>query len=395
VGKKALFFIEDGSFTYDNRVIRETSALIDAGWSVTVISPKYRKDPFYKYINEHLRAYYYPKPNAESTIGHILEHTISLLFGTLLTFWVFIRHNFKVFHACNPLDILWLIALPYKILGKKFIFDQHDLCPELFLSRAENQEMGMLYRTLLFLEHFSYKFADSVIATNESYKEISIRRGGKKANEVFVVRNGPDLDKFHSVAPNKELTLKGSTLVGYLGNMNLPDGVINLLEAAFEIILNRKRRDISFIFIGGGPQQGELANLSSKKDLDDYILFTGRIPDDEMLSNLCACDICVQPDPNNPLNDKSTMNKVMEYMALEKPVVAFDLKESRVSCGDAALYAKPNEVSDLAKKILDLADDSSLRERKGKLGRERIVNEFAWNYSIPNLLSAYEHAVTR
>jgi len=386
-------FIEDGSLTYDNRVIREASALVEAGWDVTVISPKYPEDPFYKTMHGHLRAYFYPKPNAEGTIGHIIEHSISLLFGSLLTSWVFFRHNFSVFHACNPMDILWMIFLPYKWLGKKFIFDQHDLCPELFLSRQDEKRKGLFYKILLKLEHFSFKFADSVIATNESYKEIAIKRGGKTAEEVFVVRNGPDLNKFHLVPPNQELLKKGNTLIGYLGNMNIPDGVHNLLDAAFEIIFERKRGDISFVFIGGGPQQSELAVMSSQRGLDDNILFTGRIPDDEMLSTLSSCDICVQPDPLNPLNDKSTMNKVMEYMALEKPVIAFDLKETRVSCGEAALYAMPNDVSDLAEKIIFLADNDTLRNEIGLRGRKRIESQLAWKYSVPNLVDAYEHAI--
>lgn len=393
MAKKALIFIEDGSFTYDNRIIRETTALVNAGWDITVISQKYLHDPFYKKVNEKLRAYYYPKPAVESAIGHIIEHSISLFWGTLLTFWVFVRHGFSIFHACNPMDILWLIALPYKMLGKKFIFDQHDICPEVFLSRGDGNIKSPYYTVLLALEKASYKLANAVISTNQTYKQIAIERGGKNPSEVFVVRNGPDLAKFCPVRAKEDLKKDGEILVGYLGNMNLQDGVDYLLEAAFEIVKKRGRSDISFVFIGGGSQQQRLSQKARAMDLQDKLTFTGRIPDDQMLATLCTCDICIQPDPLNPLNDKSTMNKAMEYMALEKPVVAFDLKETRVSCGNAALYAAPNNVIDLSNKILCLADNPVLRLELGKRGRNRVKREFSWSYSVPNLLAAYEHAI--
>jgi glycosyltransferase involved in cell wall biosynthesis len=393
--RKALIFIEDGSFTYDNRVIREATALVAAGWDITVISQKYRLDPFYKEINASLRAYYYPKPTAESAIGHIVEHSISLFWGTLLTFWVFVYHGFKVFHACNPMDILWLIAMPYKILGKKFIYDQHDLCPELFLSRDNGNDKRLCYKILLALEKASYTLSDAVVATNETYKQIAIKRGLKKPGEIFVVRNGPDLDKFRLVDTQKSLKKDCEILVGYLGNMNLQDGADYLLEAAFEIEKKHDRSDILFMFIGGGSQQQRLLRRSRKMGLSDNVFFTGRITDEQMLDKLSACDICVQPDPMSALNNKSTMNKAMEYMALEKPVVAFDLKETRISCGDAALYAMPNNVTDLADKILHLADNPALRFVLGKRGRKRVERELSWSHSIPNLLSAYEHALAR
>jgi len=339
MARKALIFIEDGSFTYDNRVIGETRALVDAGWDVTVISPKYPCDPFYRRVSSKLRAYYYPKPTAESVLGHVVEHSISLVCGTVLTLWVSLRHGFSVFHACNPMDILWLIALPYKILGKKFIYDQHDLCPELWLSRRGQGGAGVLYRVLQVMEAASYKYADIVISTNETYKDMAVTRGRKDPNEVFVVRNGPDLKKFQPIRTLKDPSKNGNVLVGYLGNMNPQDGVECLLDAAYEVVRRRRRSDVSFVLIGGGSDYQNLQERCREMGLEDRIAFTGRIPDKEMITRLSACDVCVQPDPLNALNDKSTMNKAMEYMALGKPVVAFDLKETRISCGDAALYA--------------------------------------------------------
>jgi glycosyltransferase involved in cell wall biosynthesis len=390
---KALIFIEDGSFTYDNRVIREANALVAGGWEVTVISPRYRGDPFRKTISRHLRAYYYPKPNAQGAAGHVIEHGISLIMGFLLTFWVWLRHGFSVLHACNPTDILWIVALPYKAIGKRFVFDQHDLCPELYLSRGDGTEKSFFYKVLMILEKMSFRFSDVVIATNESYKKVAVERGGKLPCDVFVVRNGPDLNKFHAVPPPSGLKRKGEVLVGYLGNMNLQDGVEYLLQAAQEIVIRRGRANVRFILVGGGSHRQKLAELSRSMGLEKNVTFTGRVPDDKMLGLLSACDICVQPDPHNPLNDASTMNKVMEYMALDKPVVAFDLKETRVSCGNAAVYASANDAVDLGEKILSLADDPLCAQGMARLGRERVEKYLSWDHSVPHLLAAYGHAL--
>ena len=393
--KKALLFIEDGSFSYDNRVRREAKALNDAGWDITVISPRYKKDPLYKKVNDNLRAYYYPKPDTESLPGHVIELIFSVFFGSVLTFWVFIRHGFSVFLACNPMDILWLIALPYKFIGKKFIFDQHDLVPELILSRSDINPRGLMIKIFYLFERISYRLANVVISTNESYKEVAISRGSKKPEAVFVVRNGPDLNKFQVVPPKQGLKKASEILVGYLGNMNPQDGVGYLLEAADIIVNKQSRESVKFVFVGGGSSQPKLADEAVRMGLEKNVLFTGRIPDDDMLATLCACDICVQPDPYNPLNDKSTMNKVMEYMALEKPVVTFDLKETRVSCGEAALYVTPNKSAEMAEKILFLADRPEIRSDMGKAGRERIEKKLSWSYSIPYLIAAFDRTGKR
>jgi glycosyltransferase involved in cell wall biosynthesis len=391
--KKALIFIEDNTFTNDNRVIREADALVDAGWQVTVVCPKYPGDPFYKRISDPLRVYFYPKPNAVSAAGHLFEHAVTLLFGALLVFWVQLRHGFQVFQACNPMDTLWILAAPYKLFGKKFIYDQHDLCPELYLSREESGRESLFFKALSFLERMSYRTADAVISTNESYKAIAIDRGGRDLQAVFVVRNGPNLSKFKPVEPRTDLKKDGEFLVGYLGNINLQDGVDRLLIAAKQLVLERGRKDIRFVLVGGGAYQPELVKLSGEMGLSACVTFTGRVSDDEMLRTLCACDICVQPDPYNPLNNLSTMNKVMEYMAINKPVVAFDLKETRFSCGDAALYADPHDTDDLGRKILELTDDAELRGKMAAMGRKRVETVLAWPFSVPHLLAAYDFAM--
>ncbi len=394
--KRVLIFIEDGTFTYDNRVIRETFALIEEGWEVVVICPKSPKDPFYQRINEKLRVYFFPKPTAQGVLGHILEHSISLVVGSLLTLWVYVHHRFSVFHACNPMDILWLVALPYKPFGVKFIYDQHDLCPELFLSREDGGANSVFYRVLLLLERLSYRMAHSVIVTNESFKEIAVERGNKDPDDVFVVRNGPDLSQFKPTEANQEIRRQARTVVGYLGNMNHQDGVNYLIEAANEIVNRRKRADILFVLIGGGSVQESLARTVKDMSLEKQVFFTGRMkPDKEMMAVLSACDICVQPDPLNPLNDKSTMCKAMEYMALGKPVIAFDLKETRISCGDAAVYVTPNDYVELADKIMLLAERDDIRERMARAGRVRVENGLSWDSSVPNLLRAYKNAFSR
>lgn len=387
--KKALIFIEDGSFTYDNRVIREAEALIDAGWDISIVCPKYPDDVYYQKLGNNLRVYFYPKPNAETAIGHLFEHTTSLFFGSLLTLWISLRHGFSVFQACNPMDILWIIAWPYKLLGKKFIFDQHDLCPELLLSREGGSKDSLFYNALIFLEKLSFKTADAVIATNESYKHIAIERGGVRPEDVFVVRNGPDLKKFKVVPAKAGYKKDNEILVGYLGNMNYQDGVDYLLEAANHIL--KSRNNIKFILVGGGSHQANLKNMSESMGMAQSVTFTGRLPDADMLETLCACDICVQPDPTNALNDLSTMNKVMEYMALGKPVVTFDLKETRVSCGEAAVYAKPNDTQEMAEKIMCLADDAELRQEMSVKGMQRVKQFLSWEHSVPKLEGAYDY----
>lgn len=390
--KKVLFLIEDGSFTFDNRVIHETNALLDDGWDITVICPKDRSDPYYRKQSESLRIYYYPKQNARSALGHVAEHSITILAVSVLSWFVYLRHGFRIIHACNPMDIFWIPSIPFKLFGVRYVFDHHDLCPELYLSRGEGDEKSVFFRLLTWLERKSFRFSDVVIATNESYKEIALDRGGKQESDVFVVRNGPNLEKFRPVSPRDGLKSDGEVLVGYLGNMNPQDGVDYLLRAAAELVKKRGIDNVQFVFVGGGSYQETLEKMSVEMGLAPWVSFTGRIDDDDMLATLSACDVCVQPDPSNPLNDKSTMNKVMEYMALTKPVVAFDLTETRVSCGDAAMYAEPNSEVDLADKILQLAEDADLRARLGSLGQRRVEEQLAWRYSVPMLLAAYAQA---
>ena len=273
----------------------------------------------------------------------------------------------------------------------KFIFDHHDVCPELFISRFGGSRKNIIYHVMLLLEKLTFITSDGVISTNESYKQIAIKRGGVPEENIRVVRNGPELGKLKLMPVDPAVKNKDNIVVGYLGNMNPQDGVDYLLKTAKCIIVDRGRKEFHFVLIGKGDVFEELKKISRTNRLDQYITFTGRIPDDDMLRYLSSCDICVQPDPKNLLNDISTMNKLMEYMALGKPVVAFDLVETRYSGGACVLYATPNDVNDMADKIIALSDNKKLMSEMGKLGRERIEQVLAWEHSEASLIDLYKN----
>lgn len=382
---RVLVFIEDGSFLFDNRVKREVKTLERAGFEVSVVCPRYPGEKWADDVGQ-THVYRYPKlAMGGPVLGHICEYFCSLFFGGLLALWVAVRRGFEVIQLCNPPDVLFPIAVFFKLFGKRYIFDHHDLCPELFEAQYRKRS-GILYRVLYWGERRSLGAAQGVISTNNSYRRVAIERGKVPANRVVVVRNGPDLDRFqHWQKPVPKPVVR----VGYIGNMNPQDGVDQLIHAARHIRVDLDRKDIDFVLIGKGDSFPSLKQLSMDLGVESAVRFTGRISDAEVFKELDACDIGCQPDPLNPLNDVSTMNKVMEYMALAKPVVAFDLVETRVSCGEAALYAKENTPEALAREILRLADDFELRRKMGLVGRRRIEETLAWKYSEEPLLRLY------
>jgi glycosyltransferase involved in cell wall biosynthesis len=385
--KKVLILIEDGSFLFDNRIQREAGTLTKAGYGVFVICPRYPGETEFG-IHNGVHVYRYRKWTFGGYFG---EYASSLVKGFCLSWRVWKKHGFDFIQACNPPDIWFIVAAFYKRFFRvKFLFDHHDVCPELYLARFNKDRKSIGYRVMLLLEKITFKLADGVISTNESYKNIAVRRGGVSERFIRVVRNGPELEKFRPIPRDQKLKANGRFLVGYIGNMNPQDGVEHLLLAARRIIHDLDQKDSYFILIGEGDSFTDLLAKKSAWGLDDYVQFTGRVPDEEMLRILSSCDIGVQPDPKNPLNDVSTMNKAMEYMTLGKPVVAYDLTETRFSCGDCALYAEPNNVNDLARKILKLATDHELRLKMGKKARERVEKFLAWKYSEANLLDLYE-----
>jgi len=325
-----------------------------------------------------------------SALGYLWEYSCALFWEFWYVSWIYLRHGFHVIQGCNPPDDIFLIALPFKLFGVKYIFDHHDAIPELYFSKYGKR--GMLYKVQVLLEKLTYRFSDVVIATNTSYKDLALRRGNTATEDVFIVRNGPDLDTFRAVPPNPALKYGKTYLVGYVGTMSEQEGMDILIEVAL-YLKKMGRVDIHFTCVGGGPALTSLRKMVRDKDLGDTVNFTGRISDEQLLEILSTADVCVNPDKPCEMNDISTMIKIMEYMALGKPIVQFDLREGRFSAQDASVYADPqNQVSDFAAKIIWLLDNPNERKRMGEFGRRRVEKELAWDYSVQNLLAAYERA---
>ncbi|MFC0438632.1 glycosyltransferase family 4 protein [Kutzneria buriramensis] len=388
---KALILVENLSVPFDRRVWQESKALRDAGWDVHVICPQGTKQDREPYAEiDGVKIHRYPlKAATGGPRGYLFEYSAAV--------W----HTFRlarkigpvdVVHACNPPDLLFLVARWLKRGGAKFIFDQHDLVPELYLSRFNRGE-DFLYRAVCRLEKSTYATADVVISTNESYRQVALKRGGMDPDKVFVVRSAPAVERFHEVPEEEELRKGKPHLLCYLGVMGPQDGVDYALRALAKIRDELGRTDWHAVFMGGGDTFDQMVALSRTLGLDDLVEFTGRVSDADLLRYLSAADVCLAPDPLNPLNDVSTMNKIMEYMAMSKPIVSFDLVEARVSADEAAVYAAANDESEFAKLVVKLLDDPAERKRMGQLGRERVAGPLSWENSRRALLSAYAAAL--
>jgi glycosyltransferase involved in cell wall biosynthesis len=298
-----------------------------------------------------------------------------------------LRRGFHVIQGCNPPDDIFLIALPFKLFGIKYIFDHHDVSPELYLSKYGSKDV--LYRAQVWLERLTYHFSDVVMVTNSSYRDRAVTRGGLDPKDVFIVRNGPDLKTFRPVPPQPALKHGKPYLIGYVGTMSVQEGLDILLDVAL-YIKGSGRRDVHFTCIGGGPGLAGLRKMAQDKGLDDMLNFTGRIPDEQLLDILSTADVCVNPDRPCEMNDMSTMIKIMEYMALCKPIVQFNVKEGRFSAQEASLYADNEKgAADFAAKIVWLLENPDERRRMGEFGRRRVEGGLAWDYSVANLLAAY------
>ncbi len=389
-GRRILIIVENLPCPFDRRVWQEARTLAGAGYTVSIICPK---APGYEKSFEHIDGidiHRHPLPGeADGTLHYVLEYGTALFFEFWLSLRVLFGRGFDVIHACNPPDTIFLIGGLYKVFGKKFVFDHHDINPELY--EAKFGKRGFGYRLLAALERMTFNTADIVISTNESYRGIALGRGGKAAKDVFVVRSGPDLTRMKEVPPNPALKQGRRYLVGYVGVMGKQEGIDLLLQAIQLIVQHLGRTDIHFGLVGGGTELNAMRDLARDLGVADYVTFTGRAPDSVLLEMLNTADLCVNPDRATEMNDRSTMNKVMEYMALGKPVVQFDLTEGRVSAGDASWYARPNDVADLAQKMVALLGDEPLRARMGAIGRERVESALSWQHEAPRLIAAYEH----
>jgi glycosyltransferase involved in cell wall biosynthesis len=356
---------------------------------VSIICPKGKGYERGHEVLEGIHIYRHTLPiEASGALGYAMEYAWALFWEFLLAWRVLLSRGFDVIHACNPPDTIFLIGGFFKLFGKKFIFDHHDINPELYEAKFGRHDL--FYKLLVAFERWTFRTADVSIATNESYKRIAIERGGMQPERVFVVRSGPDLRRLKIIPPVPELKKGRKYLVGYVGVMGKQEGIDYLLRAAQYIVRELKRTDIQFGLVGGGTELEDMKVYAQSLGVSDYITFTGRIPDQQMLEMLNTADVCVNPDVANEMNDKSTMNKIMEYMALGKPLVQFDLTEGRYSAQEASLYAEKNNERDLARKILQLLDDPELRTKMGRFGRNRVESELEWKYEVPKLLAAYD-----
>ncbi|MBT3153861.1 glycosyltransferase family 4 protein [Streptomyces sp. CHD11] len=389
-GRRALILVENLSVPFDRRVWQECTTLRDAGWEVHVICPRgSKRDTEPEAEIDGVRIHRYPLRAATGgPAGYLREYGSALWHTARLARKV---GPVDVVHACNPPDLLFLPALWLKRRGARFVFDQHDLVPELYLSRFGRGE-DLLYRAVCALERMTYRASDVVLATNESYRDVAVRRGGRRPQDVFVVRSAPDTGRFRPVPPEAELKQGKPHLLCYLGVMGPQDGVDYALRALAKLRDEVGRTDWHAVFVGGGDTFEAMVELSRTLGLDEQVRFTGRIPDEDLVRYLSTADVCLSPDPLNPLNDVSTMNKVLEYMVMGRPLVSFDLKEARVSAGDAALYAPADDESEFARLIALLLDDPEQRARMGKIGQERINGPLAWRNSQASLLAAYAAA---
>jgi glycosyltransferase involved in cell wall biosynthesis len=387
---KALILVENLSVPFDRRVWQESTALRDAGWDVHVICPQGAKRDTEREVElEDIKIHRYPlRAAAGGPLGYLREYGSALWHTYRLARKV---GPVDVVHACNPPDLFFLLARRLKRHGAKFVFDQHDLVPELYLSRFDRGE-DALYRAVCWLERQTYRTADVVIATNESYRAAALRRGRKRPEDVFVVRSAPT-DRFHRVAPDESLKRGQPHLLCYLGVMGPQDGVDYALRSLAKLRDEVGRTDWHAAFVGAGDTFDAMRSLASELGLSNLVDFTGRISDEDLLRYLSTADVCLAPDPLNPLNDVSTMNKIMEYMAMSRPIVSFDLREARVSAGDAAVYATPNDESQFAKLIAQLLDDPQRRQRMGEIGLARVTDGLSWERSRRALVAAYDAAI--
>lgn len=389
-GKKVCIVVENLPVPFDRRVWQEATSLHEAGAEVTVICPQTKKYPLEYEELEGIKIYRHPLPEANRTLDYFKEYFCALYHETRLLFKVFRKQGVQdVIHACNPPDLIFIAAFLFFTFTRcKFLFDHHDINPELWIAKFGKKGLG--YRAMILVERLTYFFAKHAIVTNESYKEIAMRRGKKREEDVTIVRSGPNLSKL-KIGPAKPEVKNGfKYLVGYIGVMGKQEGIDLLLKSVDYIVNKKGRKDIRFCIMGGGPSLDELRELNKSMNLTDYVEFPGRVSDEFLADVMNTADVCVNPDLPSEMNDKSTMNKIMEYMAFGKPIVQFTLKEGMFSAQEASLYAKNTDTDDFADKILWLLDNPEKAAEMGAFGRKRVQNELSWDYEKPKLISAYK-----
>lgn len=389
-GRKVLIIVENLPLPFDRRVWQECQTLRAAGAEVAVICPTGKSfETRYEEIDG-VHIYRHPLPlDAKGAAGYLLEYGAALFHEMRLSIRVLRRHGFDTIQACNPPDLIFLVALPFKLFGKRFIFDHHDINPELYEAKFNRRDF--FWRLMVLFERLTFRTADVVISTNNSYREIAMTRGKRKAEDVFVVRSGPNLNRLYPRPANPAWKKGRAQMVAYVGVMGDQEGLDLLLESARDVVFGQGR-DVQFVLVGGGPALEGLKAQAVEMGLQEHVTFTGRAPDEDLFEVLSTADICVNPDRVNPMNDKSTMNKILEYMAFSKPIVQFEVAEGRYSAQEASLYARPNDPADMAAKIIALLDDPERCAEMGRFGRARVEAELGWDHQVGTLIAAYERA---
>jgi glycosyltransferase involved in cell wall biosynthesis len=390
VCRRVLIIVENLPVPFDRRVWSEATALSRHGYEVSVICPKGPDATASFEIIEGISVYRHWLPReGRGVLGYFAEYSAALFWEFVLSIKILATRGFDVIHACNPPDLIFTVGAFHKFLfGKSFIYDQHDINPEFY--EAKFARRGLLWRVLVLLERFTFALSDVSIAPNQSYRAIAVERGRMNPDRVFVVRSGPNLSRLRSLPPDPAWNRGRNFLVAYVGVIAKPEGIDLLLESIRHIRGTRNRDDVQFVIVGSGPELEEVKKLATAFGLDELVTFTGRVDDATLFTILSSADVCVDPDRPNTMNDKSTMNKIMEYMAMGKPIVQFDLTEGRVSAGEASLYVKNADTAEFGDKILELLDDPMRRTRMGAFGQKRIRCELSWEHEEANLLSAYE-----
>jgi len=385
-GKHVLFIVENLPVPFDRRVWQEATTLKENGMEVSIICPQMKgyTEPYQ--VLEGIEIYRHPLPfEARGALGYLVEYGVAIYWEKKLARKIFKKKPFHVIHGCNPPDLIYLTAKKYKRKGVKYVFDHHDINPELYIAKYDKKDF--FYKLMCFFEKRTFQNADASIATNESYKNIAITRGGMNPNLVQVVRSGPKLDRLQLQEPILKYKKGKKYLLGYLGVIGEQEGIDLLLESMLQIV--KIRQDVQLAIVGGGSDLELLKKLSKEKGLETYVDFYGRVSDQMLLDVLNTADVCVNPDKPTEMNNLSTMNKIMEYMALKKPIVQYDLKEGRFSANEASLYAK--DTTDFANKIMQLLNDAEKRTEMGTFGYNRVLNELSWEFESEKLISFYDN----
>ena len=385
-----LMLVENSGYPNDMRVVMESRSLHNAGYEVTIICPRSRSLP-YREIDNGVRVYRYPRPwEIGGFVGYVWEYAYSLVVTFVLSLWVLMRHGFDVVHSRVPPDVYVILNWFYKLLGKRFVADLQDSSPDLYQAQHDGNGNPLVHKVLLWLERLSCRSADRLITINESYRKMLAERSGLAPQLCHVVRNAPDPRFFLPAEPLEDLRRGGRTVIGYMGIIGVQDRLDVFLQSLQMLRSELHREDFTAVVVGAGPALADMQRMCSEMGLNDHVRFAGFCIGEDLFRHVASFDIGVTPDPSNPYNDFCSFLKTMEYMAMAKPVVCFDLPENRLSAGEAALYAQPNSVRDLTLQIERLMDDVDLRERLGAIGRSRAENILCWSRQEQVLLGVYE-----